>query len=151
MLLYCIALSSSRENQRSAQEVAWDVTKLNVCRSRRCRTFGARIGQIVKTYDYIIRVVITLPLMVYEGMWTTLSPLVAMHHLDGSCVCVGNFLKLRSSPTVWTPIVNLCTVQDTYTTHREVCDRMNYVHAPNSIARVPLLMLHLTMAYCGAM
>ena len=34
---------------------------------------------IVKTYDYINRVVIMLPLMVYEGTWNTLSPLVAMH------------------------------------------------------------------------
>ena len=34
------------------------------------RTFGARIGRIVKTYDYINRVVITLPLSVYEGTWT---------------------------------------------------------------------------------
>ena len=40
---------------------------------------------IVKTYDYINRVVITLPLMVYEGMWMTLSPLVAMHHHDLAC------------------------------------------------------------------
>ena len=32
----------------------------------------------VKTYDYINRVVLTLPLTVYEGTWTTLSPLVAM-------------------------------------------------------------------------
>ena len=39
-----------------------DVTELNVCRSRRCCTFGSRIGRIVKTYDYINRVVITLPL-----------------------------------------------------------------------------------------
>ena len=30
----------------------------------------------------------------------TLSPIVAMHHLDGSCVCVGFFLKLLRSPTV---------------------------------------------------
>ena len=36
------------------------------------------IGQIVKTYDYINRVVLALPLSVYEGTWTTLSPLVAM-------------------------------------------------------------------------
>ena len=43
---------------------------------------------------------LTLLLSVYEGTWTTLSPLVAMHHLDGSCVCVGNFLKLLCSPTV---------------------------------------------------
>ena len=40
--------------------------------------FGAWIGRIVKTYDYINRVVITLPLTVYEGTWTTLSPLVAI-------------------------------------------------------------------------
>ena len=51
-----------------------DVTELNVCRSRRCRTFGARIDRIMKTYDYINRVVITLPLSVYEGTWTH-SPL----------------------------------------------------------------------------
>ena len=36
------------------------------------------IGRIVKTYDYINRVVLTLPLSVYEGTWTTLSPLIAM-------------------------------------------------------------------------
>ena len=77
-----------------------DVTELNVCRPRRCRTFDTRIGRIVKTYDYINRVVITLPLSVYEGTWKTLSPLVAMHHPDGSCVCVGIFLKLLRSPTV---------------------------------------------------
>ena len=34
---------------------------------------------------YIIRVVLTLPLSVYEGTWTTLSPLVAMHHHDSVC------------------------------------------------------------------
>ena len=39
----------------------------------------------VKMYDYINRVVLTLPLSVYEGMWTTLSPLVAMHHHDLAC------------------------------------------------------------------
>ena len=58
------------------------------------------IGRIVKTYDYINRVVLTLPLSVYEGTWTTFSPLVAMHHLDRSCVIVGFFLKLLRSPTV---------------------------------------------------
>ena len=31
------------------------------------RTFGTWIGQIVKTYDYINCVVLTLPLPVYEG------------------------------------------------------------------------------------
>ena len=43
------------------------------------------IGRIVKTYDYINRVVLTLPLLVYEGTWTTLSPLIAMHHRDLAC------------------------------------------------------------------
>ena len=43
------------------------------------------IGRIVKTYDYINRVVLTLPLSVYEGTWTTLSPLVAMHLHDLAC------------------------------------------------------------------
>ena len=33
-----------------------DVFELNVCRTRRCRTFGAWIGWIVKTLDYINRV-----------------------------------------------------------------------------------------------
>ena len=40
--------------------------------------FDTWIGRTVKTYDYINRVVITLQLTVYEGTWTTLSPLVAM-------------------------------------------------------------------------
>ena len=43
------------------------------------------IGRMVKTYDYINRVVLTLPLSVYEDTWTTLSPLVAMHHHDLAC------------------------------------------------------------------
>ena len=40
---------------------------------------------IMKTYGYINRIVITLPLTVYEGTWMTLSPLVAMHHHDLAC------------------------------------------------------------------
>ena len=43
------------------------------------------IGRTVKTFDYINRVVLTLPLSVYEGTGTTLSPLVAMHHHDLAC------------------------------------------------------------------
>ena len=43
------------------------------------------IGRIMKTYDYINCVVLTLPLSVYEGTWTTLSPLVAMHRHDLAC------------------------------------------------------------------
>ena len=36
------------------------------------------IGRIVKTYDYINRVVLTLPLTVYEGTWTH-SPLSLLY------------------------------------------------------------------------
>ena len=43
------------------------------------------ISRIMKMYDYINRVVLTLPLSVYEGTWTTLSSLVAMHHHDLAC------------------------------------------------------------------
>ena len=43
----------------------------------------------MKTYDYINCVVLTLPLSVYEGTWTTLSRLVAMHHHD--LVCAWDF------------------------------------------------------------
>ena len=30
----------------------------------------------MKTYDYINRIVLMLPLLIYEGTWITLSPLV---------------------------------------------------------------------------
>ena len=46
------------------------------------------IGWIAKTFDYINRVKLTLPLSVYEGTWTHSPPLVAMHLLDSSCVIV---------------------------------------------------------------
>ena len=62
-----------------------DVTELNVCRTRRCRMIGTRIGRIMKTYDYINRVVLMLTLTVYEGTWTILFLLVAMHHHDLAC------------------------------------------------------------------
>ena len=48
--------------------------------------FGTWIGRIVKTYDYINRVVITLPLPVYEGTWTY-SPL--------SLLCITMILRVR--------------------------------------------------------
>ena len=53
--------------------------------------FGTWIGWIVKMFDYINRVNLTLPLSVYEGTWTHSPPLVAMHFLDRSCVSVGIF------------------------------------------------------------
>ena len=54
------------------------VIELNVCRTSEVPCVRYLIGRIVKTYDYINRVVLTLLLTVYEGTWTTLSPLVAM-------------------------------------------------------------------------
>ena len=48
--------------------------------------FGTWIGQIVKTYDYINRIVITLPLSVYEGTWTH-SPL--------SLLCITMILRVH--------------------------------------------------------
>src|SRR3990170_3504733 len=59
--------------------------------------FGTWIGWIVKTFDYINRANITLPLSVYEGTWTHSPPLIAMHLLDRSCVSVGIFLKLHAT------------------------------------------------------
>ena len=44
------------------------------------------IGRIVKTYDYTNRVVLTLPLLVYEGTWTH-SPL--------SLLCITMILRVR--------------------------------------------------------
>ena len=43
-------------------------------------------GRIVKTYDYINRFVLTLPLSVYEGTWTH-SPL--------SLLCITMILRVR--------------------------------------------------------
>ena len=69
-----------------------------MCRSRMCRTFGARIGRIVKTYDYINRIVICFHLR---------STRVHGQHSPAHCyaspssyVCVGIFLKLLRSPKV---------------------------------------------------
>ena len=61
------------------------VIELNVCKNLEVSCIQYLIGRIVKTYDYINRVVLTLPLSFYEGTWTTLSPLVAMHHHDLAC------------------------------------------------------------------
>ena len=62
-----------------------DVIELNVCKNSEVTCFRCLIGRAVKTYDYINRVVLTLPLLDYEGTWTTLSPLVAMHNHDLAC------------------------------------------------------------------
>ena len=49
------------------------------------------IGGFEKTFDYINRIKLTLPLLVYEGTWTHSPPLVGMHLLDRSCMIVGIF------------------------------------------------------------
>ena len=41
----------------------------------------------MEKYDYINRILITLPLTVYEGTWMKLSPLVAMG-VFGFLVCM---------------------------------------------------------------
>ena len=64
--------------------------------------FGTWIGWIVKTFDYINRVNLTLPLSVYEGTWTHSPPLISMHLLDRSCVIVGIFLNYYV-PQQWHP------------------------------------------------
>ena len=45
----------------------------------------ANNSRAVTTFDYINHILITLPLTVYEGTWTILFPLVAMHHHDLVC------------------------------------------------------------------
>ena len=49
--------------------------------------FGAWIGRIVKTYDYINRVVLMLPLMVYEG--------TRMNTLPFRCYAITMILRVR--------------------------------------------------------
>ena len=44
------------------------------------------IGRIVKTYDYINHVVLTLPLSVYEGTWT---------YSSFSLLCITMILRVR--------------------------------------------------------
>ena len=62
-----------------------DVIELNVCKNSKVPCFRCLTGRAMKTYDYINRGVLTLLLSVYEGTWTILSPLVAMHHHDLAC------------------------------------------------------------------
>ena len=44
-----------------------DVIELNVCKNSEVPCIKCLIGRTVKTYEYINRVVLTLPLSVYEG------------------------------------------------------------------------------------
>ena len=44
-----------------------DVIELYMCKNSEVPCFRCLIGRAVKTYDYINRVVIMLPLTVYEG------------------------------------------------------------------------------------
>ena len=45
----------------------------------------SKIIDMLETYHYINRVLIALPLTVYDGTWTILSPLAAMHYDDLAC------------------------------------------------------------------
>ena len=63
--------------------------------------FGAWIGRIVKTYDYINRVVITLPLSIYEGTWTH-SPLSLL--CITMILCARRF-EITTFPNSWLPCV----------------------------------------------
>ena len=63
-----------------------DIIELYVCKNSEVTCFRCLIGQAVKTYNYINRVVLTLPLWVYEGMWTH-SPL--------SLLCITMILRVR--------------------------------------------------------
>ena len=78
-----------------------DVTELNVCRSRRCRTFGTwSVGsQRRSTTSTVFHNSSAFGLRGYVDI---LSPLVAMHLLDRSCVILGNFLKY-CVPQQWHP------------------------------------------------
>ena len=58
------------------------------------------IGWITEKFNYINHIIETLLLSVYDGYVDTLSPLIAMNHLDRSCMIVGIFLKLLHSPTM---------------------------------------------------
>ena len=51
-----------------------DVIELYVCKNSKVSCFWCLIGRAVKTYDYINRVVLMLPLTVYEGTWTNTLP-----------------------------------------------------------------------------
>ena len=62
------------------------------------------IGWIAKTFDYVTRINLTLPLSVYEGTWTYFPPLVVMHLLVRSCVSVGIFFEIACYvPQQWHP------------------------------------------------
>ena len=60
--------------------------ELNVCKNSKVSCFWCLIGRAMKTYDYINRVVLMLPLSVCEGTWTH-SPL--------SLLCITMILRVR--------------------------------------------------------
>ena len=64
-----------------------DVIELNVCENSEVPCFRCLIGRAVKTYNYINRVVLTLPLTVYEGTWTNTLP--------SRCYAITMILRVR--------------------------------------------------------
>ena len=69
------------------------------------------IGRIMKTYDYINRVVLTLPLLVYEGTWTTLS--LSLLRITMILRVRRNFFEITTFPNsgirAWFYALMLCT------------------------------------------
>ena len=63
-----------------------DIIEMNMCKNSEVSCFRCLIGRAVKTYDYINRIVLMLPLSVYEGTWTH-SPL--------SLLCITMILRVR--------------------------------------------------------
>ena len=64
-----------------------DVIELNVCKNSEVPYFRCLISRAMKTYDYITRVVLTLPLTVYEGTWT--------YTLPSRCYAITMILRVR--------------------------------------------------------
>ena len=56
----------------------------------------------MKTYDYINRIVITLPLTVYEGMWTNTLP--------SCCYAITMILRVRRNFFEITTLPNNLTI-----------------------------------------
>ena len=72
------------------------VIELYVCKNSEVPCFRCLIGRAVKTYDYINRVVLMLPLSVYEGTWTH-SPLSLLCITMILCVR-RNFVEITTLP-----------------------------------------------------
>ena len=92
---HAVVLTKLSLNTRLDQS-SRDVIELYVCKNSEVSCFRCLIGRAVKTYDYINRVVLTLPLTVYEGTWTH-SPLSLLCITMIFCVR-RNFVEISTFP-----------------------------------------------------